>query len=258
MKNWEKALNIFLEKYKNKTFFEGALLCGSYSSGNQNAFSDIDVNILISDSQDWCEHGSVNINGFLIEYFISPIKKVLQEFQDNTKDGYASCATLFAYGKIIIDKNGYVKKLQKTAQNALKQPMPKHKKSDLALDFHTAWNSMDELHSLAKDKKSLGLIYNYLLENLMTLYFEAKQIPKLPLAKIEKVFSDPGYAKRYHADKLPNKKFRSLFLTALQNQNIENIQKLYDYVLDKSGGFDINHFKLHSKLSKKQLLVKKN
>ena len=49
MKNWQKALDKFLEKYKNEDWFEGAVLCGSYASGNQNEFSDIDVHILIND-----------------------------------------------------------------------------------------------------------------------------------------------------------------------------------------------------------------
>ena len=83
MQDWEKALYKFLEKHKNKPYFEGALLCGSYATGNQNKFSDIDVHILLSNTQDWRERGIVSESGFLIEYFMNPIKKIQQEYHDD-------------------------------------------------------------------------------------------------------------------------------------------------------------------------------
>ena len=135
MKNWETALKTFLKKYENNPSFEGALLCGSYAWGNQNSFSDIDVNILTSNSQDWRERGNIKIDDYLVEYFINPTKQIHQKFRDETKKGIVTCATMFAYGKIIADKNGYVKKLQKEAKTVLKKTMPKYKATDLALDF---------------------------------------------------------------------------------------------------------------------------
>lgn len=46
MQKWEIALDKFIKRYINKPWFEGAVLCGSYASKNQNKFSYIDVNIL--------------------------------------------------------------------------------------------------------------------------------------------------------------------------------------------------------------------
>lgn len=251
MKNWEKALATFLKQYENKPFFEGALLCGSYCSGNQNKFSDIDVYILIADNQHWRERGNTRINGFLIEYFTNPIYRIREEFQQDLQKGRTTSAGMFAYGKILVDKNGLVQSLKNEALAVLKKPMPKYKPTDLAFDFYVAWNSMDELKSLAREKRSLSLVYNHLLENLITLYFKGKRIPQLPLTKIEKIFSDPIYAEKYHPQKLPDKKFISLFLLALQEQQIKNAQKLYDYVIKELGGFDINHFKLRAILKVK-------
>ena len=47
MEKWKLALNKFLERYENKDFYEGAIACGSYVSGNANEFSDIDVHIVL-------------------------------------------------------------------------------------------------------------------------------------------------------------------------------------------------------------------
>ena len=251
MKNWEKALATFIKQYRNKPFFEGALLCGSYCSGNQNEFSDIDVYILIADDQHWRERGNTSINGFLIEYFTNPIYKIREEFRQDLQSGRTTSAGMFAHGKILVDKNGLVQSLKNEALAVLKKPMPKYKTQDLALDFYVAWNSMDELKSLAREKRSLGLVYNHLLENLVTLYSKGKRIPQLPITKIEKIFDDTEYRKRYHIQKLPNKKFMSLFLLALREQKVKNIQMLYDYVIKELGGFDINHFKLRAILKGK-------
>ena len=141
-----------------------------------------------------------------------------------------------------------MKQLQNEARKFLKKPMPKYKTSDFACDFYGIWDLMDELNSLSKEKKSIGLIYNQLLERLMTLYFKGNQIPQISLAKIEKILDNPTFAKKYHIQKLPSTKFRKLFLNALQTQNLKNIQQLYDFVIKDLGGFDISTFKLRCKL----------
>ena len=251
MQDWEKALHKFLEKYKNKPYFEGALLCGSYATGNQNKFSDIDVHILISDSQNWRERGNVKVDGFLMEYFVNPIKQIRKEFQLDILKGRVHCANMFAYGRILFDKNGYIKQLQKEAHKFFKKTLPKCMKSDIAFDLYGLWTLMDELCSLFSEKKSLGLAYNKLLEDLMLLYFKVNRIPKISLTKIEKILADPNFAKRYHIQKLPDKKFTELFLDALRKQNMKSIQKLYDFVIDSIGGFNIEAFKIKSKLKDK-------
>ena len=158
MQNWEKALAKFLKKYEKEPFFEGALLGGSYASGNQNAFSDIDVDILISDTQNWRERGNVEVDGFLIEYFENPIKQIRKEFENDLKKGRTNAVNRFSYGKIIADRTGNVKKLQKEASAFLKKSMPKYKRSDFTFDFYAAWDLMDELESLSRDKKMLFLV----------------------------------------------------------------------------------------------------
>lgn len=43
MQKWEKALDKFMKQYIDEPWFEGVVLCGSYATGNQNKFSDIDI-----------------------------------------------------------------------------------------------------------------------------------------------------------------------------------------------------------------------
>lgn len=71
MKQWKVALDKFLERYIHQSWFEGALLSGSYASGNQNKFSDIDVTIIASNDINWQEKSNCFVDGFLIEYIIN-------------------------------------------------------------------------------------------------------------------------------------------------------------------------------------------
>ena len=53
MNNWEKALNKFIDQYKDEDYFLGAILTGSYATGNNDENSDIDVFIVTKDSTTW-------------------------------------------------------------------------------------------------------------------------------------------------------------------------------------------------------------
>lgn len=243
MQKWEKTLQKFLKKYEVKPYFEGALLCGSYATGNQNQFSDIDVHILISDTQNWRERGMVHKDGFLIEYFINPIKKIHQEFREDYSNGGNASANMFGYGKILLDKNGFVKKLKTEALKFLEKTPVKTSPNKLALDFYGAWDLMDELKSAVAEKRGFDLIYHELIKKLLTIHFKLNGIPKISLAKTEKILSNPKFAQQYHIQKLPDKKFTTLFLSALNNRKLDTIQKLYSFVMSKSDDFDIGQFK---------------
>jgi len=252
MKNWEKALHKFLEKYQSKAEFEGALLCGSYATGNQNKFSDIDVHILISDKQNWRERGVASVEGYLVEYFINPPKKIRQEFREDYLNGGNACANMFAYGIILSDKNGCVKKLQSEALEILKKHPRKWTAKELSMDLYGIWNLKDELNSLISEKKSFNAVYYELLKALQDVYFKVKGIPKISFTKAERLLSDPEFARKYHVQKLPDKKFTQLLLSALHETDVLKIQKLYDFVLSAVGGFDITDFKIKATLDNKK------
>ena len=248
MKKWEKALNQFLDKYKSKTFVEGVLLCGSYATGNQNKYSDIDVHILLNDAQNWRERGYVSQDGFLIEYFMNPIKKIRQEFRDDYSNGGNATANMFAYGQILFDRKGAVKQLKSEAVKFLKKTPRKWKKKELEMDLYGVWNLMDELNGLEQDKRFLNIVYYELLKALSVLYFKVNGIPKISLTKMEKLLADSEFAKKYHIQKVPDKRFVKLFLSAIYKIDVSKIRKLYNFVMESLGGFDVSKFKMRSKL----------
>ncbi len=85
MKKWEKALNKFLEGWKNKKAVVGAIVCGIYVAGSPSKHSDVDVHIVLDSSISWRERGDKMVDGFLIEYFADPLQKYYEYLQDDYK-----------------------------------------------------------------------------------------------------------------------------------------------------------------------------
>ena len=254
MQKWEKALDKFLKQYINKPWFEGAVLCGSYASGNQNKFSDIDVTIVASNDIGWQEKANCYVDGFLFEYIIQPIYK----YHEYMKSGYENNAMLnqnmFAHGKVLYDKHGEVEKLRQQSVRDLKKKFkPKSKYDNDFMKYHL-WDMYDELKSLKHNGYHTDLMYWTLVSYLITAYADFNCLWRLPKSKIEKILTNKEYAKRYHADKLPDKKFTSLLMAcfnAKQKDKMSAIDKLYNFVMKSGGGFDIGSFRGKMKVEKR-------
>ena len=254
MQKWEKALDKFMKRYINKPWFEGAVLCGSYASGNQNKFSDIDVTIIASDDLDWQEKSNCYVDGFLFEYTINPIWKN-QEYMKSGLDNHKPVnQNMFAYGKILYDKHGVMKKLQQQSIRELKMKIKPFSKYSNNFRKYGLWCRYDDMLSLNKDGYPIDLLYWTLVDSLVKCYYDFNCLPHVSHEKIQKILTDKDFAKRYHADILPDKKFTKLFLdcfSAKPKDKIPTITKLYNFVMKSGGGFDIGELRGKRKLEKR-------
>lgn len=254
MQKWEKALNKFLERYINEPWFEGALLCGSYASGNQNKFSDIDVVIIGKNDMGFQEKSNCYVDGFLMEYTINPVYKI-QEFMKSGLESHGPIdQNMFAYGVILHDKHGVMKKLRQQSIGELKKKLkPFSEYSKSFMKYHL-WDKYDELKSLKSDGYHTDMIYWVLVNNLIEAYYDFNNLPHVSWAKIEKILTSKEFAKRYHVEQLPDKKFTKLLLdcfNAKPKDKMPAIDKLYNYVMKSGGGFDIGQFRGYRKIDKK-------
>lgn len=246
---WKIALKEFLKDYEEDDDVIGAVLCGSYASGNYNNNSDIDVYLILKDSVNYRERGNTESNSYLIEYFMNPVRKIKEYMQKELLDNKLSTITMFAYGKIIYDVEGKVKELQDLALNYIDHPLTNISSSKLDMNNYHLWDYLDELKvALDEDSNNFELMYYNLLGDIYNTYAEYLSIPKLPLAKIYKILTDEEFRKRYHIFKLPEKQFIKLYINCYEKEKridmYKNISRLIDYYYEKQGGFNIRTFKL--------------
>jgi predicted nucleotidyltransferase len=122
--NWQQALEIFLDKWRDLDYVEGVLVTGSQVVGTATQNSDVDVHIILSPNIDWRERGNELVNDTLIEYFANPVFFFQQYLDEDYANNSKQNARMFVIGKILFDKNGEVAKLVSQAKTLWNGSLP--------------------------------------------------------------------------------------------------------------------------------------
>ena len=252
---WKLALKEFLKQYEEDDNVIGAVLCGSYASGNFNNNSDIDVYLVLKDNATYQERGNVESNSYIIEYFMSPIWKIKEYMMQERTHNKLSTITMFAYGKVIYDVEGSVKELQDLALNYIDTPLDNITSKQLDMNNYRLWDYLDELKVALDEKRNdFNSIYYELLITVYEAYSLYLSIPIYPKAKHYKILTDEDFRRKYHAFLLPEEEFIKLYLKCYEENKkdimFKNISNLIDYYYEKQGGFLIRTFIQRNDLSK--------
>ena len=188
---WKLALKEFLKDYEEDDDVVGALLCGSYATGNYNDKSDIDVHLILKDSVNYQRKGVCESNSYLIEYFMNPVWKLKDEMKNEIKKCSNATINMFAYGKIIYDLDGSVKELQDEALSYIDGSFSVITSYKQDSNNYHIWNMHDELKlALDEQRADFSKIYYKLLDDVYNCYCEYESIAKLPTTKVYKILTD--------------------------------------------------------------------
>ena len=251
MEKWQLAIEKFLNEYKNEDYFLGAILTGSYATGNNDKNSDIDIYIVTKNDTEWRERGNKNIDGFLIEYFINPKKKILSYMEKDLQDYHMSTTMIFVNAKILYDNDGSVQELINIAKNnANLSNLGNLDNFKYKMNCYSVWDGFDELESKYNKHQDIDFSYYIFLQRVIDAYFYNKQIPSIPLNKIEIILKDIEYREKYNVRKMPNKEFIIRIIKCLDEKDydkkFEYAKDLYNYFLNQFNDFDINNLVVRS------------
>lgn len=252
MSDWQKAVDKFLQRYINEAFFEGALLCGSYASGNQDESSDIDVHIVTANTETWRERGNCLVDGFLIEYFVNPVRQIERYLEEDLQNGTNCNACMFGYGKILSDKRGETKRLQELSVAYLNKEFPGMDDHKRKMAFYYIWDDIDEMKSLRRKGLKTDIVFAQALLRLVKLYCAYHKIPQIVPSKLERILSDPAYAERYHFTTSVAPEFSQAVLECIRAESEKRmaaIERLYELAVSSCGGFDIAAYSLKTEVS---------
>ena len=223
---------------------------GSQAKGTANAQSDIDIFIVTKDETKWRERGNKLIDGYLIEYFINPVRQVLKEFDEGFKDNGIATTLIFAGSKILYDKEGTIEKLVNKAKEDLNKDIEPISEFKWKMNCYTIWHSFYELNSKYTKNEDIDFTYNMFLNDIIKAYFLNNEIPLLPIHKIEKLLTNEEYRKKYNVKELPDDIFVDKLLKCFNekdyNKKFSSAKDIYDYYMNKNSNFDINNFSLRS------------
>ncbi|ACR78882.1 MULTISPECIES: nucleotidyltransferase domain-containing protein [Kosmotoga] len=251
MKNWEIALQKFLKKWENKKEVIGAIVCGSYITGNPSKHSDIDLHILLDSDTSWRERGNEIIDGILIEYFVNPIRKHYEYLEDDYKQRSRVNAHMLCTGKVLFDKTGELKKLIQDAREYLVKKYPEQNKIQIELAKYGIWDLCDNLEEVfeANGEEFFFVFYVHLKE-LFEIYANFLQFDSIPVHKIKRFLTDEKDKKKYHVSNFPDQEFVKMYVNAINIKDKSEMMKEYkmltNHVLEKMGGFNIDGWKIKS------------
>ena len=253
MEEWKKALNKFLERYENEDYYEGAIACGSYVSGNNNEFSDIDVHLVLKRGNEWRERGNLVVDGFLIEYFANPVNKYESYMEEEKNERGNHTTKMFAQGIIFSDKNGEVKKLKEKAEELVDIEPPEIGEFELLSSKYGCWDKYDELNVIySENRDNFYLAYYEVYNRLITLHAKVKKLREFSLTKLDKMLDSKEFRDRYGISKFYDEYdtniIRNCMVLDTREKMMEKITNFYNYVMEISGGFDINKFVLRSEV----------
>ena len=216
---WKKALNKFLEEWKDRKEVLSAVLSGSRVTSFASKYSDIDVYIILSDDVEWRERGNKMIDGYLIEYFANPIKQIKSYFKEEFERNSFTTARILSIGKILFDKTGIGKKLKKEAQMLMKKKFKKINKTSMELMKYGLWDNLDNLKDLFdKNSENFDFLYNFHLRQILVTYskFLRTEIP--PYSRLVEFFTNEKFREEYKFAEFPDKKFSRLFVKCLKSE----------------------------------------
>jgi hypothetical protein len=253
LKEWEEAVTEFLKDWKNNNDVTGAMICGSYITGNPSKRSDIDIHIILSDDIFWRERGNKLTNGFLVEYFANPPKQIREYFREDFHDHSTMSMVQFITGKILFDNTGVINELKIEAKEWLEKKHDGLNDTLLELKKYAIWDDLDNLKDCFEQQRvDFYFIYSNSLLRLFKAYCAFLKLEDIPYYQIFSYLSDPKYLDKYLKKCFQDEVFKLIFIKGLQeverNKMMECYEQLSQYVLNQMGGFVIDGWRLKSRV----------
>lgn len=252
MKSIDNIINKFLRPYTEQDWFLGAILTGSYATGNNNPDSDIDIFIITKDSIHWRERGNRLIDGYMVEYFINPLRQVVKEFDEGFYTNNIATTLMFAGSKLLYDTDGAVVALVERAKQDLSKSLAPVSEFRWNMNCYNVWHSFYELTSKYEKGADIDFTYSIFLNNIISAHFSNSSIPMVSMHKMERILTDKQYRERYNMIKMPRQEFCDRLIACFNEKDRDRkyvrAKSLYEYYMARNSSFDINNFSFRSEI----------
>ncbi len=227
---FRKALNQFIDDYKDDDNVVGILLTGSFLHSEPDKNSDLDVYIVLEES-DFRERGNTWIDGVEIEYFINPIEQVKEYFR-REREGVdsPSAAHMFTNCEVLYKGDEVLDDLIDEAEDVMEESLSEMNE----FEVETARYQMDDLRKdledvyLKEDWFGFELVASEVLDKSLKYFCEVNEILKEKPKRVEEQLEsvDGEFARVY----------RRAVLKRDFEQRYRALNNLIDYVEDLLGG----------------------
>jgi hypothetical protein len=157
--------------------------------------------------------------------------------------------------EVLFDKNGDVRTMIEKAKEWEKKEFQRPNKNEIEFTKYSLWDHKDNLEEVFESGSGDFYLayYNY-LGGILESYPKFLGYPQLRINKATHFLTSPKYRKKYRMYEFPDKRFVKLFTDALQMKKkaemLDKHREITAYVVKEMGGFDIDGWKLRSKVER--------
>ena len=223
--------------YLNNKHVLGCFFYGSYLTGYNNSYSDIDLHIIFdNDDPKHLIRGNEYIDGVRIEYFEKPIDDLYLTVDNDFNNQNNALLSIVGTSRIIFDKTGELYKLQQYTLNKFSNPLPPLDEEDAKEMVSIINNRMEKLEKAANEKSPYFYhLYHVTLKKIREFYHKLNGMPKVQTSKVYGVYTDEAYRKSFYKDNIPEEEFVKMYLDAIcdtgldMQEKLDKVNKLFNY-----------------------------
>lgn len=251
MEKYQIAVTKFIDEmnYLKNEHILGIIIYGSYTTGYNHKDSDIDMHIIMDNSDDKLYRGVSNIDGFKIEYFEKPISDIYLSIENDFETNENAYLTIIGYGNILFDRNGEISSLKNYIIEKYNNPLPPLSGDDAKEMAVIIDNRIVKLRSMLENNRP-EFIYNYYLvvEKIRKFYSRLCGCPNVPVDKTFKIYTDIKYREIFCKSAIPDNDFIQMYFNAVTNKGTNEekmniIIRLYNYAI-RNLDIDPNNYRI--------------
>ena len=235
----EQDILTFCRRFQNEPWFEVLFWGGSSRFRPVTENTDVDLFIIANDSLPKRIHGLHRFNGTMMEYFVNPLSRIETQMQNEIAwihDYWV--IKIYAFAKILLDKNGQAAKLQALANQRFQQPFSPNDPDTELSNYSRVWDCYTDYLELCRLGYNAEPMYYETLKAILHAYCYQHQTPLIPWNKCQQLLQDVAYRTNYHLKCLPDQDFCAVFSRCLEAPPADRallLGELYDTVLKQSG-----------------------
>lgn len=241
----EKAIQQFVESYRERPGTIGVFWGGSSCGRAPEAFSDVDLFVVTEDGVPR-EAGMDRVCGVTLDYFVNPISRIKRQMEQEIETIHDYWAIkIYAFSELLLDVDGQALSLQHKAQELFDTPFPPPNPKEDMTNHYFVFDSFQEYLKQRHLNLQWRMAYYACLQSILHAVCYQEGVPFIPWLKAERLLRDENYRAEYHLKAIPSGTFCSMFLSCLEEAPAEEMQerltKLYQLCMEKSR-FDADHY----------------
>lgn len=229
--NQKASVEEFIREFRDNPKVIGIFQGGSSLYQELDDNTDIDIFVITEDDFPRRMHGYRKLN-VLVEFFTNPISRVYEQMEQEIKEIHDYWVIkIYAFGKIIYDRNGDARELQSSALEYFTKPFGENdKQRQYKLYIDILENYMEYKSHQKYGLSSLPMYYETLKAIVMYICYRDKT-PLIPWNKCERMLSDPVYREQYHLKELPERKMCDFLIEGFETTKEQDRNHVLESIL---------------------------